>query len=97
LDEIEQFSKFHSELKSFLVSTISEEYILKHIHSIPDFDLDALENSNAEIFYASILGSFLGLIGILNKDRKKINAAKEIIRDVKGKYASLEFLLKNHY
>ncbi len=90
--DIELFAQYNRELKSFLMSNIKDEFVLNYIKEIPDLNMMELENE----------GGFLeNILGILSRgyssDRMKNDRALDLIRDIKNKYASAEFMIKNYF
>ena len=96
LTDIENFAKYSYELKSFLNENVGDDFILKYINEIPILDLDDLgETENGWVF--TMLFFFGGLLGVYSLQQRKKAQALNIIRDIKGKYASAEFMLKNYF
>lgn len=95
LSEIEQFANYSCEIKSFLIKNIDEDFILKYVYEIPDLNLD--ESDSKPGFFDLILFSFNFGFGAYSKERQKADKALKTVRDIRGKYASLEFMLKNHF
>ncbi|MFD1062641.1 hypothetical protein ACFQ1Q_05235 [Winogradskyella litorisediminis] len=95
LQEIEEFSNYSAEIKSFLLKNIEDKFILGHIHQIPDLSLDET-NSNSRIFDVLAFSFDFGL-GIYSRDKRKAEKALKKINDIQGKYASIEFMLKNYF
>ncbi|WP_282076077.1 hypothetical protein [Maribacter aquivivus] len=83
-------------MKSFLNENVGDDFILKYINEIPILDLDDLgETENGWVF--TMLFFFGGLLGVYSLQQRKKAQALNIIRDIKGKYASAEFMLKNYF
>ncbi len=96
LTEIEDFAKYSYELRTYLTTNIKDDFILKYVNEIPILDLDA-ESENADGFLESLLYFFGGLFGAYSLEQKKQAEALDVIRNIKGKYASAEFMLKNYF
>lgn len=95
LHDFEHFSSYSEEIKSYLIKNIKEEMILKYVNEIPVLDLDKLETSQ---IHESILMSLLnGVFGFMYRERLLVQKAQNIARDIRGKYGSIEFLLKNYF
>lgn len=95
LNSFETISKFNDEIKSFLLENISDEFILNHIKSIPSLSLIDLESSNSIGF----IGFLAGITGLGNyyKSTKSNDLILHYYIELKGKYSSLEFLIKNYF
>ena len=94
--EIEDFAKYSQELKTFLIQNIKDDFILNYLHDIPVLDLDE-QSEITESFLYSLLHFFGGALGIYSSELKKKANALDKIRDIKSKYASVEFMLKNYF
>jgi len=95
LEQISQFALYTDEMKSFLLQTIKDDFIQNHIAEIPNLNLD--ENTRPTgilILLSFIMG---GAGNSYYHDKQKIDHAKKIIREIRNKYASIEFMLKNYF
>jgi len=94
LGEIEEFSKYSKEIKSFLIANVEDEFILKYIHEIPQLNIDDLDEKN------SILSTVFSYISFgassIYKQNKRLEQAIEYVIEIRGKYASIEFMLKDY-
>lgn len=95
LQEIEEFANYSKEIKLFLIQNIEEGFILNHVHEIPDLVLDS-SDSNSRIIDVLAFSFDFGL-GIYSRERRKVEKALKTIRDIRGKYVSVEFMLKNYF
>ena len=95
IEQIEQFGQYSDEIKTFLLAHINDEFILNYIHKIPDLDLNTENKNFGIISLLAIL--FGGANGSYYTEKQKIDNAKESIRDIRNKYASAEFMLKNYF
>lgn len=91
--EIELFSQYNRELKSFLISNIKDEFVLGYVRKIPDLDMMELERGSNDFLEKLI--EFFGA-GYYN-DRMRNARALDVIREIKNKYASAEFMIKNYF
>lgn len=96
LNEIQDFSKYSSELKNFLVNNIKDEFILNYVSEIPVLDLND-ENENISGLLTVILYYFGGWLGIYGREEIKKDKALKTIKRIRDKYASAEFMLKNYF
>ncbi len=95
LEQIEQFGQYSDEIKTFLLNHIEDEFILNYINEIPNLDLSAESKTTGII---DLLAMFFGGIGgSYYREKRKIDSAKESIKDIRNKYASSEFMLKNYF
>uniref|UniRef100_UPI0040493C14 hypothetical protein n=2 Tax=Gelidibacter sp. TaxID=2018083 RepID=UPI0040493C14 len=92
--EIDQFAQFNAEIMSYLHSHIDDPFVMKYVNEIPVLDIEEIETSTG--ITSILLGLFVGGSAIYN-DKEKARKALIIIRDIKAKYASIEFMLKNHF
>lgn len=95
LIEIEDFAKYNHEIKLFLLQNIKDEFILKFINEIPDLKLDKIGSNEGVL--AFIIAVFSNGMSSYYSEKQKTSAALEIIRDIRGKYASTEFMIKNYF
>ncbi|NER12804.1 hypothetical protein GWK08_05090 [Leptobacterium flavescens] len=95
LTEIEHFSDYSTEIRNCLLKNITDKTILDHIESIPDLKIDEYVESDGG---NGILGSIINFFGGAYASEKwKSESSLSIVRDIKAKYASLEFLLRNYF
>ena len=95
LSDLETFAQFNDELKSYLLENIQDDFVKGIVARIPD----VFEKEDEKVFEKKIIGvilSFLtsGISSYFREKRKKDNAL-EAVREIRGKYASIEFLLRN--
>ena len=95
LHEIEEFANYSGEIKSFLLKNIEEEFILDYVHQITDLTLDG-SDSKSRIVDLLTFSFDLGL-GAYSREKRKSEKALKTVRDIQGKYASIEFMLKNYF
>ncbi len=95
INEIEQFSSYSNEIKEYLINTIDDEFILNYIREIPDLNLDEIESNKGIIPF--LLNLIAGGLGTYSTERNKSDNALKIIRDIRGKYASAEFMIKGYF
>ncbi|GGI57137.1 hypothetical protein [Winogradskyella haliclonae] len=69
--------------------------MLNHVNEIPDLNINELD-AKSDILHL-VFNWFGGGIGIYSRERIKSDKALKIVRDIKGKYASAEFMLKNYF
>lgn len=94
IHEFGMFSSYSEEIKEYLLSTVDEEMILKYVNEIPLLDMNNLElKGTAE---GAIAMWVSGLAGYFFREYRIKKAAKEITRDIRAKYGSIEFLMKNY-
>lgn len=97
LVEIEQFAKYNDEIKSYLLANIEDDFVLKYVKEIPDLNIDEFETkAGLSTVILILISSFSGGIALYN-ERRIASKALRTIRDIKGKYASAEFMLKNYF
>lgn len=94
LDSYQDLSKYSEEIKNYLLENIKDKFILDHIHSIPYISLDSIERPDGGLI--GKLAFFAGL-GSLYHSHQNNDEILSLIREVKNKYASLEFLLRNYF
>ncbi|MDO5978715.1 hypothetical protein [Flavivirga spongiicola] len=95
--EIGQFAQYNDEIKEYLISNIDDGFILKYVREIPDLNIEEVETKTGLIAIIIILiSSFFGGVALYNEKRRS-QKALNTIRDIKGKYASAEFMLKNYF
>ncbi len=90
--DIELFSQYNRELKSFLISNIKDEFVLNYIKEIPDLNMMELESGGG------FLEKLIGLVSNGHSNDSMRNArALDLIREIKNKYASAEFMIKSYF
>ena len=94
LNSFGTISKFNLDIKSFLLENISDDFIVNHIKTIPELSLGNIKSSKNSIigFLANITG-----VGNYYNDIKFNNSILDYYNELKGKYSSLEFLIKNYF
>ncbi|MCE2998106.1 MAG: hypothetical protein ACK5RG_21375 [Cyclobacteriaceae bacterium] len=98
LEDLEEFSRYNEEMKLYLVKNVEHEEIMKHVQSIPNvFDVED-DTPSFPVFVMLILGILtIGSSYFYFKhleEARQISLIQDQIREVQGKYATLEFLLK---
>jgi hypothetical protein len=93
--EIIDFERYNEEIKTYLIQNVKDDFILSYVREIPCVPIEDLEGNTSLL--ASLMGLFSGGLGFNIQHMKKLERAKEAIAIIKGKYASIEFLLKNHF
>lgn len=96
-EELEAFSNYSNELKNFLLETTEDETIRQHIYEIPDV-FDIKEESSKPMIMLIILGLvtvgfsvvYLSYVAGMRRTRQ----IQTNIHTIRGKYASIEFLIK---
>ena len=95
LSDFDDFGKYSNEIKAYLLSTETDEFVLGLINEIPELDTSQLKGKDRGIFsWIALIASIAGS-SIISDHQKKLEAI-EIVRTIKGKYASIEFILKNN-
>ena len=90
--DIENFSKYSEEIKSFLLSHIEIPEIKKLVNDIPKIPKnESVGKKGALAFFA------VPLLSAWYQEKQFIEAATSKINMCKGKYASIEFILKNYF
>lgn len=95
LDHIKDFVQYATENKHYLLDNLDEPFITKHVHEVPEINVDQME-VKAGLLVAVVGILFSGLATLIINQRKK-RLLETYIREIKGKYGSVEFLLKNYF
>lgn len=98
LVDLEEFSRFNEEMKLYLVKNLEQDEIVEHVLSIPNV-IEVEEESIGIPIYALMILTLLtlGLSYLYVKhveESRRISLMQDQVREVQGKYATLEFLLK---
>lgn len=93
--EMIDFARYNEEVKAYLLQNVKDDFIISYVREIPSVPIEDLEGNTS--LSATILGLFSGGLGFNIQQMKRLERAKEVVSILKGKYASLEFLLKNHF
>jgi hypothetical protein len=87
-ESIESFSKYASELKEFILSNIDVQEIRLYVAEIPEINYSSVQ---IQFWQYLILPSWWIS---LYKDYRARNKIIAVINEVRGKYATLELLVK---
>ncbi len=94
-EQIEEFSIYNEEIKKFLVDNVKDEFILQFIHEIPIVNYEELDSKNSIL---AIIFNFISFgTGSIFQRNKKMDQALESVAEIRGKYASMEFMLKDYF
>ena len=93
--EIEDFSKYNEEIKSYLLENVKDNFILKRINEIPSINFNTLEIKDN--FLILIFSIFSGGLAAYYRRIERTKEALAVVREIRGKYASAEFMLKNYF
>lgn len=80
-NQIEQFSRYNDEIKSFLLSNIDDDFVLKYVKEIPDLNLDETDYKSG--VFDLLLGVFGGWFALYYQKRKA-QKHLETVRDIRG-------------
>ncbi|MBI3221416.1 MAG: hypothetical protein HYZ44_18035 [Bacteroidetes bacterium] len=98
-EDIESFSQFNEEMKLYLISHVDQPEIIQHVQSIPNvFDVEDEANGLPEFLMILLAIVTIGISHLYFQHLahvRRINLIRDQIHVVKGKYATLEFLLKS--
>ena len=89
---VKTFSKFNYELKSYLQANIEDEEILKLVKEIPNLEQEIQVDKSLTSF---LVGTFFEGNSSFLETPEKSEETLNKIREIKGKYSSIEMLLKN--
>lgn len=98
LVDLEEFSRFNEEMKLYLVKNLEQDEMVEHVLSIPNV-IEVEEEAIGIPIYALMILTLLtvGLSYLYLKhveESRRISLMQDQVREVQGKYATLEFLLK---
>jgi len=93
IPEIEAFSQYNDEIKTYLLDHINDEFVFNYIKTIPSLDINAIEIKSGII--TVILGLFAGGTSAAYNERQKIERALEQIKEISNKYSSYEMMIRN--
>ncbi len=89
VQEIREFGNYSEELKQYIIDTTQDDFVLERVHAIPKIDLNPAKSK------ANYIAAFSGVFGTLFVERNQVNQGKEQIREIRDKFSSVEFLLRN--
>ncbi len=96
LEDIKQFKQYADELKTFLISNVNDDFILNYLNEFPDIDLNRKKSNNSILLI--LLSFFSGSpLGASYREQDKVDQALETIKEIRNKYSSSEFMLKNYF
>lgn len=85
-EDYQDFARYSKEIKTFLMENVDEEMILKFVREIPEPDASFGSKSGNSWFFN---------LSFVNESRKSTD--KQQLRNIRDKYASIEFLCKNYF
>jgi len=89
MSDLEAFDRYSLELKNFLLERVVEADILQAVREIPSVETSVKPESFFQFFLSLISSLVRGGL-----ESKATIEAKESVRDVRNKYASIEFLMR---
>lgn len=92
ITDVKNFGKYSQEIKKSLIETVDIPMVIELINDIPEFDIPDFDVRTG--FLALILPKFFGPWYYENS---VVEEAKSDVRIALGKYASIEFILKNNF
>lgn len=95
IEDLEEFNDYNIELKTYLLATITDPMVLTFIQEIPDKLINHKEIVRQRVWFAALTFLFSGLIALYTQ-RVEQQDAISTVREIRGKYASIEFLLKRN-
>lgn len=95
--EIEQFAQYNNEIKTYLIEHIDDDFILKYIKDIPDLNIEEVEDKKGVLGLIFLTLSLFSGWPALYYEKRKARKSLETVRDIRGKYASVEFMIKNYF
>lgn len=96
LENIYEFGKYSKQIKKYLLENVKDEMVLGYVRQIPDLE-EEIDNPQVSSGIVSvILFVIAGWLLLYFRERRRVDHGKDIVRDIRGKYASIEFLLKNN-
>jgi len=90
VSDIENFTKYSDELKAMLSENVDIDFVQNLITEIP-----SIQRSETHI-KKGIFASLFGVLGFMGQEDRFIQEAKSTIETIRGKYASIEFVVKNN-
>ena len=92
LQQVQEFANYSKDLKNTLKNEITDEFIQSLISEIPELDAELAKTNK---LVEGLLALAIGAISFITSEARKVNSVKPIIREIQGKYASIELLVKN--
>ena len=89
---VKTFSEFNDELKSYMLANIEDNEILKLVNEIPNLKQEIKVDKSLTSF---LVGTFFESNSSFLETVEKAEETLTKIREIKGKYSSIEMLLKN--
>lgn len=95
LENIYEFGNYSKQIKKYLLQNVKDKMILDYVLQIPDVEEELDTGSFSTGFLNTLIFITAGWLLMYFRERRKVEHGKDIVRDIRGKYASIEFLLKN--
>ena len=93
MPEIESFSKYNEEIKTYLFTHIHDDFVLNYIKTIPSLNLDNSETKTGIL--TVVISLFFGGSVTAYHERNKIEQALKQIKEISNKYSSCEMMIRN--
>ncbi|WP_333600984.1 hypothetical protein [Flavobacterium sp.] len=99
LGQYQDLEKYSKEINNYLLLHVTDEFIVSHIRSIPKLNPNKTTEESIMIKFLLLVALLLtaGALSSHIHSRQKSEELKSQIHEMKNKYASLEFLLKNYF
>jgi len=94
--ELKSFESYNNELKAYLLKNIDDNTILEYVHEIPN---DVIQTNSVDVkrtFIDILVSLFAAGIASYFVEKREREMAFDAVREISGKYSSIEFLLKNY-
>ena len=75
---------------------VEDDFLLNEIRAIPEVEAEIEKNAVGSSFLLLAVAYVIPQLATYFKERSYASQAIEVIRDIRAKYASIEFLLKNY-
>jgi hypothetical protein len=94
MEDLEQFESYSRELKKFILKNYPDREVTKTALEIPD---ELYEEKVAEAGILLTIFSFSPWLTSYMNERRKVSRGIETVDMIRGKYATLEFLIRSAY
>lgn len=97
MEDIETFVRYSDELCHYLLLHTSDSFVIEKVLEVPRFEDLEGKNIGFSALMTILIVLSLGLLMAYAREQQRISAALNVVRDIRGKFGSIEFLLKNQW
>jgi hypothetical protein len=94
LEDLEQFEAYSGELRKFILDNYPDREVTETVLEIP---IDLYKANRADVGLMATVVAFIPGLSSFMQERRQIQQSIETVHLIRGKYSTLEFLIKSKY